>query len=46
MPIMRSSDKDLFTWWAIISSAAQYGAKSGSGGSFNEVTYLGIQPLI
>ena len=40
LSIMRSRNKDLFTWWAIILSAARYGTKSDSAGSFNESTYF------
>ena len=41
LSIMRARNKDLFTWWAIISAAAQYGSKSGSSRLSNESTYFG-----
>ena len=41
LSIMWSRNKDLFTCWTIILSAAGYSAKSDSAGSFNEAAYFG-----
>ena len=39
--IMRARNRDLFTWWANVTSAARYGAKTQSARSFNEASYFG-----
>ena len=38
---MRSRNNHLFTWWANISTAARYGAKTDSSASFSEAVFFG-----
>ena len=39
--IMRARNRDLVTWWANVTSAARYGAKTQSPNLFNEGSYFG-----